>query len=322
MTRTLAELLEILPGGDISWDDLYGFSSLKQAEAESAWAVWSTLPTDVRRRTARMLVEIAESDIEADFGEIFRRALRDEDAQVRRAAVEGLWEDEDVHLVPLLVACLQRDPDAEVRAEAAISLGRFLLMGELGKIRPRPHNQAFQALLTTCTTPGEESEVRRRALESLSYSSEAVVAELIRETYESADERARASAIFAMGRSGDERWADQVLQELGNVGPEMRYEAAHACGELSLEEAIPTLVELVEDVDDEVREAAMWALGQIGGDEARRVLQSCARSGDEPLRTAAQDALRELEFLHGDLGTLLLNFFEEDEEEEGEEELW
>ena len=323
----MEKLLEILRTGRASRSDLYGLSNLSRPQAEAAWRACGGLSASSRREIVWTLVEIAESDFEVNFGEIFRLALADEDAEVRRAAVEGLWEDEDTRLVPVLARRLLEDPATEVRAAAAASLGRFLLLGELGKIQPRPHREAFRALMAAHTATAEVVEVRRRALESLAYSCEETVAELIRAAYEHPDERMRVSAVFAMGRSADERWAPQVMRELRSTSPEMRYEAARACGELTLEDAVPTLIELVEDVDPEVQEAAIWALGQIGGDEARRALKACADSENEAIREAAWDALRELEFLYGDLGTLLLFDFiegdeEEDEEEEEGEALW
>ncbi len=319
-TPALTEVLESLKSGQTDRRVLYGLSNLERSQAEQVWAVWSELPVATRRKMAQMMVEIAESDFEVNFDEVFQRVLEDPDAAVRLAAVEGLWENEDVRLVPVLVNMLLKDPASEVRAAAASSLGRFMLSGELGKIRPRPHQQAFQALLAACTNEKEDLEVRRRALESLAYSGESIVAELIRAAYRHPDERMRVSAIFAMGRSADDCWAAEVMRELHSPSPQMRYEAARACGELELSDAVPALVELVEDVDSEVQEAAIWALGQIGGDEARRALENCRRSDNEALRDAAREALRELEFLHGDLGAFLLfDFFEEEDEEEGDE---
>ncbi len=313
---TLEEILESLRTGESSRRTLYYLSNLERADAERVWEVWNGLPVAARRKMAQAMVEIAENDFEVNFGEVFRLVLQDEDAEVRLAAVEGLWEDEDVRLVPILAGLLLNDPSAAVRAAAAASLGRFLLSGELGKIRPRPHREAFHALLAACTNEAEDLEVRRRALESLAYSGEDVVVGLIRAAYQHPDERMRISAVFAMGRSADDRWAAEVMRELHNPNPAMRYEAARACGELALEDAVPELISLVDDVDVEVQEAAIWALGQIGGDEARRVLNACRRSDNEAIRSAAQDALRELEFLHGDLGAFLLFDFLADEDEE------
>jgi len=87
------------------------------------------------------LGELAEADFELNFGAVFRLGVIDEDAEVRAAAINGLWEDEDVRLVPLLVKTLLEDEAPAVRAAAARSLGRFILLGELQKIRPEPHNQ-------------------------------------------------------------------------------------------------------------------------------------------------------------------------------------
>ncbi|HID88782.1 MAG TPA: hypothetical protein EYH27_03640 [Anaerolineales bacterium] len=317
MRRSIREVLNLLRAGSVPRARLYDLSGLDQAEVKEVEAVWRDLPVRVRREVILTLVEVAESDFEADFGAVFRIALDDPDAMVREAAVEGLWEDEDVRLVPRFAAFLREDPAPNVRAAAAASLGRFLLLGELGKIRPLPHRQAYEALLEACRAVRETLEVRRRALEALAYSGEEEVADLISEAYQHPEEKMRISAVFAMGRSADERWAAHVLQELLNPNPEMRFEAARACGELGLEDAVATLIELVEDVDTEVQEAAIWALGQIGGDEARSTLKRCLRSENEALREAARDALRELEFLHGDLGVLLLpfDFFDEEEED-------
>jgi HEAT repeat protein len=116
----------------------------------------------------------------------------------------------------------------------------------------------------------------------------------------------RISAVFAMGRSADSRWAPQVKQELFSPNPEMRYEAARACGELQISDTVTDLAELTEDVDPEVQEAALWALGQIGGDKAREILQRYCESECEATRVAAEAALDELEFLYGDLA----NFFD------------
>ena len=283
---------------------LHHLSTLGSEDALRVREVWLELPVELRRRLIATLVEMAEADFELDFGAIFRFCLEDRDAEVRAAAVEGLWEDEDVRLVPLLAACLLEDEAVAVRAAAAASLGRFILLGELQKIRPDPHNIAYEALLAAWHNAEEHLEVRRRALESLAYSGEEAVAELIGAAYDDPEEKMHVSAVFAMGRSADDRWAWHVQQELFSPNPELRYEAARACGELELQDAVPDLEELARDVDPEVQDAALWALGQIGGERAREILEHYCRSDDEAVRAAAEAALRDLEFLHGDLDDL------------------
>jgi HEAT repeat protein len=283
-------------------ESMYLLSSLDADGAAQVRDVWPNLPVELRQHLVGLLVEIAEADFEVDFGAIFRIGMDDKDAQVRTTAIEGLWEDKDVRLVPLLIERL-RDEAMSVRAAAATSLGRFILAGELGKIRPDPFSRAYDALLAVCQDQAELFEVRRRALESLSYVDTENVMALICEAYEAPQEKMRVSAIFAMGRSADDRWATQVKQELFSPNPELRYEAARACGELQLSDTVAELEELTEDVDPEVQEAALWALGQIGGDKARQILERYCGSECEATRMAAEAALDELEFLHGDLSS-------------------
>ena len=290
---------------------LYYLSNLDAEEKKRVREVWSRLPTDLRLGLASHLMEMAEADFTLNFGAVFRVAMEDESPEVREVAIEGLWEDHDVRLVPQLAAHLAEDESARVRAAAAKSLGRFILLGELQKIRPRPRQVAYDALVEAYQTGHDEPEVQRRALESLAYVCSDTVIASIREAYTSPLEKLRISAVFAMGRSADDRWEQEVKQELFSINPEMRYEAARACGELQLSEAISMLEELTEDTDAEVQEAAIWALGQIGGERAREILEHYCRVDDEALRSAAEAAIEEFEFLHGDLEDIFADPTEE-----------
>ncbi|MBN2005954.1 MAG: HEAT repeat domain-containing protein [Anaerolineae bacterium] len=265
--------------------------------------LWFKLPGAVRRKLITRLGEAAEEDFELDFSAVFSIALADADAATCAAAIEGLAEVEDVRLVPKFVRILQENPAILARAKAAQALAHFVLLGELGKIRPRSFDMARNALLAAYRDGNADLEVRRRALESLSYTALDGIPELIADAYAHSEEKMRISAVFAMGRSADKRWASPVQQELASLLPEMRYEAARACGELGLRQATSDLIEMVEDVDLEVQQAALWALGQIGGRQAQKVLNRYVESDNEPLRDAAREALGELEFFHGDLGS-------------------
>ncbi|MCP4538262.1 MAG: HEAT repeat domain-containing protein [Chloroflexi bacterium] len=284
---------------------LYHFSNLESKDILRVDEVWIRLPVALRRKIIVQLAELAEADFEVNFDQVFRLGLKDEDAQIRTTAIEGLWEDEDSHLIPILINCLRKDTDISTRAAAATSLGRFVLLGELEKIRHDPYAQIYEALLTVCQDQEEDIKVQRRALESLSYVSNKTIKNLIHQAYAAPEEKMHISAVFSMGRSADVYWAKQVRQELFQPSPELRYEAARACGELQLREAVPELEELAEDADPEVQEAALWALGQVGGEEARQILERYCRAKDEASRTAAEAAMDELEFLHGDLSEFL-----------------
>lgn len=281
----------------LSISSLYGLSGMDRDETLLLQETWPSMAVERRRQIINFLVEIAEASFEVNFGPVFRFCLGDEDESVRAAAIEGLWEDDDTALIDTLISLLRDDPSIPVRARAATSLGRYVLLGELDKIKARHLALVQEALLETIHSPVEHPEVQRRAVEAIAYSSEEDVQEIIETAYYDEDEKKRASAIFAMGRSADRSWSDLVIGELQSSRPEMRYEAATACGELELAAATPLLANLVNDPDREVQGAAIWALGQIGGNEARRILYDCYREDDEFLCEAVEEALEQLEFM-------------------------
>jgi HEAT repeat protein len=282
---------------------LYSLSGMDEFRERLFREAWPTIGLERRRRIITSLVEIAEASFEVDFNAIFRFCLKDEDEKVREMAIEGLWEDEDISLIDPLIKMMREDPSIQVRAKAATSLGRFVLLGELKETDIEKAASVSEALLEVILSPNEDVEVRRRAVESIAYSSDERVREIIEAAYYDDDERMRVSAVFAMGRSADPLWSSIVLEELESPHPEMRYEAARACGELEILDAIPILAGLVEDPDREVQEAAIWALGNIGGDEARRILEYCYVTGDDFLREAVEEALDQLELLSASFNT-------------------
>nr|MBC7243989.1 HEAT repeat domain-containing protein [Chloroflexota bacterium] len=274
---------------------LYALSGPSSEEVRLFQRQWPTLSLERRRKIASLLAESAEANFELDFNALFRITMMDEDEHVRTVSIEGLWEDDEVSLIAPLVHALQHDTAVSVRAAAASSLGRFVLMAELEELDERYARLMSAALLETISNRSEHVEVRRRAVESIAYLGEDYVREIIAAAYQEAEESMRISAIFAMGRSADTSWARIVQSELSNANPAMRYEAARACGELEVKEAVPALIRLASDPDREVQFAAIAALGQIGGTRARRFLERCCRSADEVVRLAAEDALAELE---------------------------
>ena len=298
---------------------LYALSDITKEQLGLFRATWATIAAERRRLIIRQLAEITEQSFEVNFDPIFLLAMEDEDSQVRAAAIEGLWENENRALIAPLIRMMQSDEAEIVRAAAAAALGRFVLLAELDKLDSATGARIEEALRATIANPAETVEVRRRAIESIAYSSKAGVRKIIREAYESEDEKMQSSALFAMGRSADPYWRQVLLNELESRNPELRYEAARACGELELASAVPRLAELaLQDPDREVQQAAVWALGNIGGKEARRILEMCYASGDEVLRDAAADALDEMDVWDGIMFSIPLEDLNEEDEEEEE----
>lgn len=307
----------------ISIASLYTFSGIDQTAAEQINRVWPTIPTDRRQAAMKHLVEIAEENFEVDFNSVYRIGLTDPDPEVRAAAIDGIWEDNDTALIAPLIRFLQQDSTESVRAAAATGLGQFVLSGEYEEIPPAKIEPVLDALRSTYLKESESLEVRRRALESLAYHTFDELPGFIRTAYEHSNERMRSGAVQAMGRSSDEQWSDIVVRELESTNPEMRFEAAQACGGLEIPAAVKPLIELIEDVDDQVQKAAVWALGQIGGEAARRALTAVLDSDQDYLHEAAEDALAELDFNSGNLAFKVLDFDDVDTiDEVDEDEEW
>jgi HEAT repeat protein len=309
-------LLHISDAGErLNTRYLYALSGMTRAQLERFRQVWPTIEAERRRLVIRNLAELTEHSFEVNFDPIFLLALGDEDSDVRVAAIEGLWENEDQALIGPLVHLLRADEAVHVRAAAAIALGRFVLLGELEEIDRAPAMLAEQALLEVIHLAEEDLEVRRRAVEAIAYSGEAGVREIIEAAYYHENEKMQASALFAMGHSADPYWRKWLLVELDNPNSELRFEAARACGELEVASAVSPLAHLVfDDPDQEVREAAVWALGHIGGREAREALAACYEGDDEALSQAAAEALDEMDLLGESLSIPLYEDLDEDED--------
>jgi HEAT repeat protein len=226
----------------------------------------------------------------------------DDDVQVRAQSVKALWEYEYDDLVPVLLRLL-RDPEAIVRGEAALGLGRFLLRMEVLDRDDSLTEQIEGALRARYRDEAELMEVRGRALEALGVRGKDWVHDLIEEAHGSGDRRLTISAIHAMGRNADLAWLPMIIEEMESEDAEMRFEAATAAGGIADEDAIPHLAELTADEDVEVQEAAIAALGQIGGPSARSVLHEvAAETSDERVLEAVTDALAEADFVEDPLG--------------------
>jgi len=321
MVSNLDELKQTLEDlkkrkGTIPFSMLYPLSDLAGQRWVEFDTAWSTFSTDQRRHLIQALVELAEASFEVYFDPIFRHCLDDPDEKVRAMAIDGLWENEDPALIGPLLTMLRSDPSAQVRAAAARGLGHFVLAGELEKLDQPIQARIVNELLITIHLAEEQTEVRRRAVESVAYASTPEVLDALEMAYSDEDEQMRISAVTGMGRSCDRRWKEILLAELQSDSPAMRYEAAWACGELALRQVVPVLGRLVDDPDAQVRSAAIWALGQIGGPLAREILlEAYDQAGDEDTLDAIDEALAEQALLEGEFDFPL---YELDEDLDGE----
>ena len=281
---------------------LLQLSGLNEEEMEQFHRWWPSLRAERRCKLMERLVSVAEDNMELDFNAIFRHCLADTDPKVRERAVSGLWECDDRNLVGPLISLLKEDPSEEVRASAAIALGKFGSLAEVGKLLPRDGERIKEVLLSVLEDEWEGIEVRRRTLEAAACFNTPRIPELIRWAYNSLEPLLSISALYAMGRTGDPIWLPTLITEMESKDAAMRYEAASACAEMMDEETVPYLIPLVQDDDLQVQLSAIRSLGVIGGSLAKRALRQCLKYDDEVLQDAAQEALQELEVDEAPLG--------------------
>ncbi len=258
---------------------------------------WFGFTVENQRWIIATMAELAEDSSELDFSAVFRMCLRDKDEEVLEKAIEGLWEDEDRAVIPGLIQVLHSDKSPQVRAVAAVALGKFPALVQEGKLLAKDGDSILESLMTILKDPAQPSEVIRRSLEAVAPFNTPDIRRLVTTAYKGDDLLLKCSSIYAMGRTGEVSLLPVLIKEMRNAEPSIRYESAHACGELGEEDAVPHLVALLEDDDTQVQLAGISALGKIGGPLAKKVLVNCAKDGDAVLEEAARTELENIEFM-------------------------
>jgi len=310
----------IASGKDFPRRYLQHFSDIGPLELKTVQDAWPRVNLDRKLSLLDGLLSMAEKDNLVDFEDFARAILDDPEADVRLKAIRLLDREacEDVKLVPVFVGLLKNDPDVNVRAEAANALNLFVDLGELEEIPDEVYSEAHDALLEVAKG-AEETRVRRRALESLGWSSHSDVAELIEAAFEGNIDW-RQSALIAMGRSADDRWEDRVLRSLIDDNDKIRKAAVQSAGMLAFKSArVPLLRMLEEEENGEVMSAVIWSLSQIGGEDVQTYLETLLdQTEDDDLSAFIEEALDNLAFTE-DLDRFELMSFNPDELEDLED---
>ena len=277
---------------------LYLFSDLLPEDQRDLAKLWPNIPLERRRNLVIDLVELNDSDFLYDFEAVGRVALDDEDVDVVCGGIDLLFTTEDKQLIPLYLRLLHDKKRNElIRAAAANALGPYVYFGEMEELQEEKLHEIEEALLNAYAQDPSE-QVRRRALESLGYSSREEVPAMIRRAVDHIDPKWVESAMFAIGRSADDVWEEHIMEHLEDPDHEVRLQAIHAAGGVGLSAARNPLLKLLSPKSDvEFRKEAIWALSQIGGDgvlEAFNRLQ--ALSDDDEELSLLEEAIATLKF--------------------------
>jgi len=294
--------------------DLQDFSDIDPASLKTLMEAWPRIPLERKRLLLEKLQAMSEEDTLASFDDFARIMLTDSDAQIRASAIRLLDECEDTKLIPAFIKILTDDESAETRAEAATALGKYVELGELEEIAEKVQRQVEDALLAKFNSQ-DQTLVRRNALESLGYSSRAEIVTAIESAYHRENPEWQGSALFAMGRSADDRWEEHVLDSMLDEIDIVRLAAVEAAGELRLDSSRTVLFKILEDEeDDEVAAAAIWSLSQVGGEDVRIYIQNLIdQSEDDEQAEFLEEALDNLLFTEDLEKFDLLNLDADDE---------
>jgi HEAT repeat protein len=282
---------------DLSRGSLQQFSDLDPASLRLLQEAWPRIAPQRKWKLLEGLEALADEDTLVSFEDFARSLLTDPDAGVRTRAIRLLDECDDVKLIPPFVHILKDDPDAGTRAEAATALGKYVELGELEEIPEQTRDEMERALLEKANSE-DQLAVRRNALEALGFSSRPEVLTLIESAFRRENPEWQASALFAMGRSYDERWEEPVLSSIIDVNSLVRLAAVEAAGELRLASARTVLFRVLEEEEeDDIATAAIWSLSQIGGEDARLYIENLLDlAEDEEDVKFLEEALDNIEF--------------------------
>lgn len=277
---------------------LISFGGLSREEVSEFAETWTEIAAGRRLMVLSELTNLAEDNVELNFDAVFKFGLQDDDAGVRVAALQGLFEYEEPDLIPRLTEMLREDQDPEVRRESAVALGRYAVAAELDRLAEDDARRVKKALTDSVEDIQEGETVRARALEALGAISGEDSQNLIESVYQEGESLGlKVGAVDAMGRSCDEIWLPIVIREMENPSPQMRHAAAFAAGSIGEEELIGPLADMaLSDPDPDVQRAAVSALGEIGGPRAKVALKNLLFQGDDDLHDDIQEALANVDF--------------------------
>ena len=203
-------------------------------------------------------------------------ALRDSDAEVRRAAANSLGQLEDKRAVPGLIAAL-RDDDGEVRQQAAWALGQ---------LEDRRATEPLAAALRDSNI-----EVRRKAAWGLGQLEDQSAAPALAAALRDDDAEVRKTAAWGLGQLELRTAPAELIDALKDPNADVRRTAAWALSEMGDARAVPALRQMLNDTDADARKNAIHALGQIRDSSAMQTIIDAMQSKDAEVRRAAAQAL-------------------------------
>lgn len=253
---------------------MMSLSDITPANLQSLKKSWVQISPARKANLMENIEIIHEAEITSNYEDIAELALNDGNSAVRISGLRLFWDYENSNLIRKFIDMMETDPDVGVRTQAASTLGKYMYLAEIEMIDIK-YQQIIDDALIKVLRSNESELVRQKALEAFGYSSNPQVNEYIQHAYNSGDYNWISSALEAMGRSADEKYAPFVLPMLAHPDLRVQREAVFAAGELELSSARKLLMRMALELDQDEN---LWvevisALSKIGGDGVSEVLE-------------------------------------------------
>ncbi|OGR94926.1 MAG: hypothetical protein A2016_07430 [Elusimicrobia bacterium GWF2_62_30] len=239
------------------------------------------------------------------------KALSDEVAGVRRAAVEGLglfvWRE----AAPKLAQLLAEDKDASVRQQAAISLSYLsdpasgpALIKALKDQSPSVRSAALHTLGAIKYVPAEDSVIAlldskdpntcRAAISAAGMLQSAKAVPAVTALLGSTDQYIRMEAARALGDMGAVSAAPELKKLLApELVPGIKVEAALSLAKMGFKDGLPAATELVNSPDLSVKGQALNVIALVGNADSLVLLETLSASEQDPGAKATLEFARQ-----------------------------
>jgi len=264
-----------------------------------------------------------------------KNLLRDDDIDIRRAAIRALGKTGSQEAIEMLMQFLN-DPgpapdvqytpapgELELRSDAAGALGELkalaavdsLIKGlddesiyfaadvaeALGKIGDKTALKPLIKVLQSKGTLSSDNMVRRYAAEAvgnIADTEDQEAVDILVQAVENEELYVRLAAIEGLGKIGGNKAREALRQALNDQNRDVRYAAAKALKDSSPKEVLQVLIEISKDesyFSQQLRVESVEALGKSGSKEAKEVLQQLLNDQDAVIRIFAAKALGDRE---------------------------
>jgi HEAT repeat protein/beta-lactamase regulating signal transducer with metallopeptidase domain len=250
--------------------------SVKEPARDNSSAVGASVPTSSQIAVPEVAgphqPRLTSADSSVVLALIAR--LKDEDAEVRKAAAHSLGRLGDARAVPGLIGAL-KDPEPKVRATAAEALGEF---EDARAIDP------LSALLADSST-----EVKQSALDALSHFDQGVSSAGVVRLLTDSDAEIRHRAAQLAGKLHDRSASPALARLVRDSNADVRQAALEALGELKDLSAVPAILSALSDANADVRHQALNTLEELRAPIPDPTLIGLMKDGSPDVRAKAAE---------------------------------